>query len=83
MKDNKLSSRFELKIDESIVFANYRLEDKTLYIDYVEAPQELRGNGAAGKLMEKIVKKANDENLKIIPICGYAATWLQRHKYSY
>lgn len=81
MKDNKLSSRFELEKDGKIVFADYRLEDKTLYIDYVEAPQELRGTGAAGRLMEEIVKKANAENLKIVPICGYAALWLKRHKY--
>lgn len=80
MKDNKKISRFELEIDQKIVFANYRLENKTLIIDYVFAPPELRGTGAAGKLMEEIAQIAKKEKLKIIPICGYAKVWLQKHR---
>lgn len=80
MKDNKASSRFELKVDNLIVFANYRLEKNILYIDYVFSPEDLRGTGAAGKLMEEIVKLAESQNLEITPICGYAAAWLRRHK---
>ena len=78
--DNKAQSRFELKVDNSIAYADYRREGSTLFIDYVEAPPELRGTGAAGKLMEQIVAVADRENLSIVPICGYAVHWLARHK---
>lgn len=80
MKNNTSQSRFELEINNHITYANYRLKDKTLFIDYVFAPEELRGSGAAGKLMEEIAKKARAENLKITPICGYAVAWLKKHK---
>lgn len=77
--DNQQKSRYEYQVGDAIVFANYRRKDGTLYIDYVEAPPELRGSGAAGKLMEYVVSQAKQDELKIIPICGYAASWLKRH----
>ncbi len=73
-------NRFERKVGEHIVYANFRNDGTTLFIDYVEAPAALRGSGEAGKLMQDIVEYAGRENLKIVPICGYAAAWLQRHK---
>lgn len=80
MKDNEQNSRFEITTDRLVTFADYRLEKNILTIKYVEAPIELRGTGSAGKLMEEIAKKADAENLKIIPICGYAVAWLRKHK---
>ncbi len=80
MKNNHTLSRYEIEVDGQIVFANYHFEGKILYIDYVESPVELRGSGAAGRLMEEIAKMAQEKELKIVPICGYAAIWLRRHK---
>lgn len=76
---NDTGQRFELPLDGHTVFADYRKDGQTLYIDHVEAPPALRGTGAAGKLMQAIKDKATRENLKIIPICGYAASWLRRN----
>jgi len=80
MKNNQELSRFELEISGEIVYANYQYEGKILNIDYVFAPEELRGSGAAGKLMEEVAQLAKKDGLKINPICSYAALWLRRHK---
>lgn len=80
MKNNQELSRFELAVGEHIAYANYRLCDKNLFIDYVFAPEALRGGGAAGNLMKEISEFARQENLKITPICGYAVAWLKKHK---
>ena len=80
ISDNSDARRFEMVVEGETVFANYRIEDDTLYINYVEAPVILRGTGAAGRLMEGIVKIANEKNYNIVPICSYAATWLKRHQ---
>lgn len=77
--DNASANRFEYRVGEHVAYADYRRTDKALYIDYVEAPPALRGTGAAGELMQHIVKVALAENREIIPICGYAATWLRRN----
>ncbi|MFO1242215.1 MAG: GNAT family N-acetyltransferase [Rickettsiales bacterium] len=77
----KKDRRFELVIDEHVVFADYRMDGTKLYVDHVEAAPELRGKGAAGQLMEELVSYAKAENLNLVPICSYAVAWLARHKH--
>lgn len=76
---NKDLSRYEMSIDGETVFANVRKAGNTLYIDYVEAPPALRGTGATGKLMQGLMDSIKNDNLKVVPICGYAAAWMERH----
>jgi predicted GNAT family acetyltransferase len=80
MKNNQELSRFELEISGQTVYATYKILGSVLNINYVFAPQELRGSSAAGKLMEEIVQAAKKDKLKINPVCGYAAAWLRKHK---
>ena len=77
--NNTAQNRFELNIGNNIAFADYRIENKILFINYVEAPPELRGTGAAGNLMAEICAYAKKNDLSITPICSYAAAWLRRH----
>lgn len=77
--DNKAKNRFEYHVGGSFAYADYRRENGTLFIDYVEAPAELQGTGTAGKLMREIVTLAATEKLGITPICGYAASWLRKN----
>lgn len=79
-KDNTARNRFELHRDGHVAFADYALNGQTLTIRYVESPPALRGTGAAGDLMRHISDKAAAEHLNIVPICGYAAAWLRKHK---
>jgi hypothetical protein len=71
--------RFEMAVEGRTVFADYRLAPGRLVIDHVEAPPELRGRGAAGRLMEAITGHARAEGLSITPLCSYAARWLHLH----
>jgi predicted GNAT family acetyltransferase len=77
--DNRAQSRYELAEEEGTAFANYRREGDVLTIPYVESPPALRGKGTAGRLMEGVVAHARAEQLKIVPICGYAVSWFRRH----
>ena len=78
--NNTKTNRFEYHTGGATAFASYRKQGQTLFIDYVEAPPELRGTGAAGKLMQYIVDQAKQDKLSITPICSYAASWLKRHQ---
>lgn len=78
--DNRDANRFELEEAGHLAWADYRRRDGQLVIPHVEADHALRGTGAAGRLMEKVAQSARDEGLKIVPLCGYAAAWLRRHK---
>ena len=74
---NAAQSRYEKDVDGHTVYANTREKDGVLYIDYVYAPPELRGKGAAGDFMADLMAVVRDENLKAKPVCGYAASWLR------
>jgi predicted GNAT family acetyltransferase len=76
---NDAEKRYEMRFGDLVVYANVRRDKNTLYIDYVFAPQELRGKGAAGEFMNRLMDVARAEKLKAVPLCGYAASWLQRH----
>jgi predicted GNAT family acetyltransferase len=77
--DNRQLNRFELPQDGQVVFADYHRQPGRLVITYVEAPPALRGSGAAGKLMQGMLEQARAEGVKVLPLCGYARAWIQRH----
>jgi len=79
MKNNIEKSRYELEMNGEVAYADYKLDNNILSIKYVFAPPALRGTGAAGNLMKEIMDHARSESLKVIPICGYAASWIKRH----
>ena len=78
--DNTERQRYEIEVDGQIVFAIYRRDGDVVHIRHVEAPVPLRGTGAADRLMVGIAAKARAENLKLLPLCGYARAWLRRHR---
>ncbi len=80
MKNNQELLRFELEIGGQIAYADYQIEGNILKINYVFAPPQLRGTGAAGSLMKEICQNARQNKMKIRPVCAYAAAWLERHK---
>ena len=79
VRDNAAARRFEMEEGGHVVFADYRRVGGRLIIDHVEAPQVLRGTGAAGRFMEGLAAEARAAGEKIVPLCGYAAAWLHRH----
>jgi predicted GNAT family acetyltransferase len=83
---NTDTQRYELVQDGHVVYANTRSEDGVLYIDYVYAPTELRGTGAAGRFMQGLMDLVRGEGaggLKVVPVCGYAAAWLRKNEATY
>jgi predicted GNAT family acetyltransferase len=76
---NEAAKRYEMPFGHLVVYANVRKDKNTLYIDYVFAPQDLRGKGAAGLFMRQLMDVVRTEKLKAVPICSYAASWLGRH----
>lgn len=70
--------RYEMDEEGLTSYADYRKTGDRLYVDYVFSPVPLRGTGASGRLMAALAADARAKDLKITPICGYAAAWLRR-----
>jgi uncharacterized protein len=77
--DNTSQQRFELIEDGKLAYADYRINGNVMTIPYVEADPALRGRGAAGRLMQEVLELARARDLKVRPLCGYAASYIQRH----
>lgn len=80
LRDNTSASQYELDENGHTAFAQYRKADGVLTIMWVESPPELRGTGAAGRLMTKVAEEARKNNWRVVPVCGYAAGWLRGSK---
>lgn len=77
--DNQALRRFELPVDGSVAFANYRREPGRLVITHVETPPALQGGGVAGRLMKAVLDRARAEGVKVGPQCPYASAYIRRH----
>jgi predicted GNAT family acetyltransferase len=80
IKDNETESRFEMTENGHLVFADYGKSGNVVKIIHVEAPEAMRGTGAAGRFMLALMEYLRLRKLKAQPVCSYAVTWLERHK---
>lgn len=70
--------RYEMDEQGQTSWADYEVRDGRLFLMHVESPPALRGTGAAGRLMAALSADVRKRDLKVTPICGYAAAWLRR-----
>ena len=78
-ENNAEKRRFEWTENGLTAFADYRERPGYLSLPHVEAPVQMRGTGAAGRLMAALVDYARENSIKLRPICPYAVAWFKRH----
>ena len=76
---NERDSRFEAYLPEGLCRADYRRVGNTLHMVHTEVPQQARGRGAAGRVVEAALDYAQANGLKVMPMCPYVRTYLERH----
>ena len=57
----------------------YYKEPKVIVIDHTFVSVELRGQAIAGRLLNKVIEFAKENDLKIIPLCSYAVKKMTRN----
>lgn len=80
--NNPNQNRYELEVDGYLAVADYQLDGDKLAITCVFVPEELRGKGVAAQVMKVVVEDANAKKLSIVPVCSYAASYLERNPQS-
>ena len=76
--NNLRETRFQTLVGGHLALLEYQLREDVLRIDYVYVPAEYRGRGIAGRLMEAALEYAENEGLKVNPICSYARAYIAR-----
>ena len=73
--------KFYIGEDETNPIAQITYKDQdehTIIADHTYVSESLRGQGVAGKLFDKLIEYAEEENKKIVPECSYVKVKLQR-----
>lgn len=79
VRDNKAQNRFELDIEGSIAFANYRRSASAVIITHTETPPALRGRGIASELVKGALELIRADDQKVIAGCGFVVDYLRKH----
>lgn len=77
--NNKAMQRYELTVDGSIAFANYRLAPGVVTITHTETPPALRGRGVASLLVRGALEQIRADGSKVVAGCGFVADYLAKH----
>ena len=77
--DNKIRNRFELDVEGSVAFANYRLTPAAVIITHTETPRALRGRGIASELVRGALERIRADGGKVVAGCGFVVDYLRKH----
>lgn len=76
---NPKQNRFETTVDGYPSKLDYLQDGKNFVITHVGVHPELRGQGLAGHIVEASLVFAKENDLRVIPMCSYAAAYMRRH----
>lgn len=76
---NQAANRFELKAGDYTAFIDYKERSKKIWLIHTEAPEELKGKGAATAVIEKTLAYIENNGYKLIPLCPVVVAYLKRH----
>jgi uncharacterized protein len=76
---NEAKNRFEIALSGGTGFAEYRVEGDRMIFTHTQVPPQFRGRGIAKKLVLAGFDVAGKNNLRIVPLCSYAARVLAEH----
>lgn len=81
-KEQDGNGMFYIEKDGDIVaeLTYKKLDNGILTLDHTETVPEMEGKGLASKLVKHSVSYARENNLKIDPLCAYAARQFERHE---
>ena len=77
--DNVALHRFELQQDGETAFLLYSKTGHAIRLIHTEVPEALRGHGVGSKLVGGVLRRAQQQNLSVVPSCPFVAEYLRGH----
>lgn len=74
-------NKFEIKTGEHTSELTYRLDQEAKLIEIYRTfvPDALRGQGVAAQLNKAALAFAEENKLKVVPVCSYTAGYISKH----
>jgi predicted GNAT family acetyltransferase len=80
VQDNPADLQYELLDGGGVVgLIRYRREPGAIALVHTDVDPDLEGTGAAGELVEGALLDLRDRGLRVIPICPYVRSWIDRN----
>ena len=80
VRDNKERFRYEILVDGEVAgVIQYSLRGGRLILVHTEIKDEFEGHGLASQLVRGALDDARRRNLRIVPICPFVESYLERH----
>jgi predicted GNAT family acetyltransferase len=78
--DDKEQSRYEAHLGgETVAIADYVKAPDSISFTHTETFAGHRGQGLAGKLIDRALRDARDEGFEVIPFCSYVSDYIGRN----
>ena len=75
--NNKSKNRYEFYVEGKLARIEYILTDKEIYLTHTEVDEDLEGKGIGKRIIELALKEISDQNLKLIPLCPFVASFIR------
>lgn len=79
INNNEAAHRFEAQVEGQQAFVEYVRFNGGIIFSHTEVPPALEGRGLAGKLAQAALEYARREQLSVVPMCPYVASYIRRH----
>lgn len=76
---NPEAQRFEVLIDGLLCECTYEINAGVMALMHTEVPPALGGRGIAAALVGAAFAWAQQQGLRVQPVCSYVQTYLKRH----
>ena len=76
---NEDSNRFELEVDGTTAFIDYKLRDDVMSLIHTEVPKELERKGVGSKIVHMALTYIKEHNYKVAPLCSFVASYVVKH----
>ena len=78
--DDKEQSRYEARLGEqTVAIADYVKQPGIVSFTHTETFDGHKGNGLAGRLIDRALHDAREEELEVIPFCWFVAKYIGAH----
>lgn len=79
--EDKEQSRYEVHLDgETVAIADYVKQPGTVSFTYTETFSGHKGQGLAGRLVDRALRDAREEGLEVVPFCSFVADYVGAHR---
>jgi len=79
VRRNEGEEQFETELGAGKAVLTYAEQNGKLYLLHTEVPEEMEGHGIGSALVRSAMEYARGQDVKVVPFCPFARSWLERH----